>query len=86
MQATLRAYADLTLDNCLSIRELRLLRSNGRYVLCMLNVKQTDGSFREVAYPPNDRTLKGIQQAVIAEYEKVIGPKTRTRRWTWLPT
>jgi DNA-binding cell septation regulator SpoVG len=41
----------------------------------MPNVKQTDGTFREVAYPANDRTLKCIQEAVIAEYEKVIGPK-----------
>ena len=40
----------------------------------MPNVKQTDGTFREVAYPAND-TLKCIQEAVIAEYEKVIGPK-----------
>jgi stage V sporulation protein G len=76
MQGTLLAYADITLDNCLSVRELRLLRINGQYVLCMPNVKQTDGTFRDIAYPSDNRTLKIIEKAMIAEYEKVIGPKT----------
>jgi DNA-binding cell septation regulator SpoVG len=52
VQGTLRGYADITLDNCLSVRELRLRRVNGQYVLCMPGVKQSDGSFREVAYTP----------------------------------
>jgi stage V sporulation protein G len=86
VQGTLRAYADITLDNCLSVRELRLLRINAQYVLCMPGVKQTDGTFRDLAYPADNRTQKIIQDAVIAEYEKVIGPKTRSRRRTWLST
>jgi DNA-binding cell septation regulator SpoVG len=52
----------------------------------MPGVKQTDGTFRDLAYPADNRTQKIIQEAVIAEYEKVIGPKTRSRRRTWLPT
>ena len=86
VQGTLRAYADITLDNCLSVRELRLLRINAQYVLCLPGVKQTDGTFREVTYPAHDRTLRTIQEAVIAAYEKIIGSKTRSRRRTWRPT
>ena len=86
VQGTLRGYAEITLDNCLSVKELRLLRINGQYVLCMPGVKQTDGTFRDLAYPADNRTLKVIQEAVVAEYEKIAGPKLRRRRRTWQPT
>jgi DNA-binding cell septation regulator SpoVG len=87
VQGTLRAYADITIDNSLFLRKLRLLRNTGGYMLCMPNVRQTDGSFREMAYPAGDEeTLKLIKDAVIAEYKKVTGPRSRSRRRVWLPT
>ena len=77
---TLRAYADITLDNCLSIRELRLITWEGCYVLCMPTVRQTDNT---VAYPSDTKMLKMIEDAVIVEYKKVT---RRSRRRVWLPT
>jgi DNA-binding cell septation regulator SpoVG len=86
-QGTLRAYADVTIDNSLFLRKLRLLRNPGGYMLCMPTVRQTDGSFREMTYPAaDDETLKLIQDAVVAEYKKATGPRSRSRRRVWLPT
>ena len=86
VQGTLRAYADITIDNSFFLRKLRLLRNPSGYMLCMPTVRQTDGSFREMAYPGADEeTLKLIQDAVIAEYKKVTGPRSRSRRRVWLP-
>ena len=82
---TLRAYVDITLD-CLSIRELRLITCNGRYMLCMPNVVQKDGSLRTVAYASDHKTLKVIEDAVIAEYKKVTCATVRSKRRVWLPT
>ena len=85
-QGILRAYADITIDNSLCLRKLRLLRNPNGYMLCMPN-GQTDGSFRGMASPAaNDETLKLIQDAVVAEYKRVTGPRTRSRRRVWLPT
>ena len=75
VQGTLRSYADVAFDNCLCIREFRLLRIRRAYVLCMPHGKEKDGSSRDIAYPANDNTLQMIQKAVIAEYEKIIGPR-----------
>ncbi len=33
VQGTLRPYADITIDNSLSLRKLRLLRKTGGYML-----------------------------------------------------
>ena len=86
VRGTLRSYADVTLDNCLCIKEFRLLRIRGAYVLCMPYEKEKDGSIRDLAFPANDSTLQMIQKAVIAEYEKITGPRTRSKRRVWLPT
>jgi stage V sporulation protein G len=86
VEGTLRGYADVTFDNCLSVREFRVLRTPGGYMLCMPNVKQPDGSLRQIAYPIDDETLKKIEVAVIAEYRKVTGASSRKRRRVWLPT
>jgi DNA-binding cell septation regulator SpoVG len=86
VQGILRAYADITIDNSVFLRKLRLLRNLNGFVLCMPN-KQTDGRFREMASPvANAETLKLIQDAVIAEYKRVTGPRTRSRRRVWHPT
>jgi DNA-binding cell septation regulator SpoVG len=85
-QGILRAYADITIDNSLYMRKLRLLRNANGYVLCLPN-GQTDGSSRQMASPAvNDEVLKLIQDAVLAEYKKVTRPAVRSRRRVWLPT
>jgi stage V sporulation protein G len=82
---TLRAYADITLDNCLSIKEIRLLNSYGRYTLCMPKAVQKDGRSETLAYSSDHQTLKVIEDAVIAEYKKVTGASSRRRRRVWMP-
>jgi DNA-binding cell septation regulator SpoVG len=70
-RGTLRGYADVTFDNCLSIREFRLLRTRTGYMLHIPNIRQKHKSLRTVAYPSDHKTLKVIEDAVIAEYKKV---------------
>jgi len=69
----------------LCVREFRLLHTKA-YVLRMPNVRQPDGKSRELASALNDKTIKMIQDAVIAEYERIIGPPIRSRKRTWRPT
>jgi DNA-binding cell septation regulator SpoVG len=81
-QGPLRAYADVTFDNSLCVREFRLLRMSSGYVVCT----PSDGEFRDVAYARDDKSLQIIQKAIIAEYEKITGVTIRSKRRTWHPT
>ena len=85
IQGTLRAYADVTFDDSLCVREFRLLHTPKGYVLRMPNVRQTRGRSREIASALNDKTLKMIQDAVVAEYEKITGAPSRSRKRKWPP-
>ena len=82
----LRGYADVTFDHCLSVREFRVERTPTGYRVCMPNLKQQDGTVRQVAYPTDEKMLKAIEEAVIAEYKKVTGATIRSKRRVWLPT
>ena len=86
VQGTLRGYAHVTFDDCLSIREFKLLRTATGYRVSMPEMKQQDGTFRTIAYLTDDKMLKAIEDAVIAEYKKVTGASIRSRRRVWLPT
>jgi DNA-binding cell septation regulator SpoVG len=79
VQGTLRAYADVTFDKCLRVREFRLLHTAKGYVLRMPIERQPGAGSREIASALNDNTIKMIQDAVIAEYERFIKSPTRSR-------
>ena len=80
VQGRLRAYADVTFDNSLCVREFRLLHTPNGYVLRMPNVRQPGARSREIATALNDKTIKMIQNAVIAEYERIIDSPIRRRK------
>ena len=86
VRGTLRGYADITFDNCLSIREFRVVRTPTGYKVCMPHVEQQDGTLQTVAYPTDRKMLKAIEEAVIAEYKKITGATIRGRRRVWLPS
>jgi stage V sporulation protein G len=71
------AFADITIDNCFRVRDLKLYRQPMGYCIAMPEVKARDGKSKEAAYPINPKTRKVIEEAVIAEYERVSGERSR---------
>ena len=78
-EGTLRAYADVTFDESLCVTGFSLLHTTKGYELRMPNVTQPDGSSHDIASALNKKTLRMIQTAVIAEYEKTISRSIRSR-------
>jgi DNA-binding cell septation regulator SpoVG len=71
-EGNLLAYADITIDHSFVIRNLKIFRRPRGYFVAMPQVKQGGGKYREIAFAINAKTRKMIEQAVIAEYKKVI--------------
>ena len=70
-EGNLLAYADITIDNCFRVRDLKIFRRPIGYFVAMPQVKQEDGTYREIAFAINAKTRKTIEEAVIDEYKKV---------------
>jgi stage V sporulation protein G len=72
-EGNLVAYADITIDNCFRVRDLKILHRPSGYYVAMPQVRQEDGTYREIAFAMNAKTRKMIERAVIAEYRKAVG-------------
>jgi stage V sporulation protein G len=66
-----KAYATISIDNCFVVGEIRVMQgSTGLFVLFPAK-KLTDGTRWDIAFPADTETRRRIEQAILAEYEKV---------------
>ena len=67
-----RAYVTIVFDNCLLIREIRVIKSSTGYFVAMPASRQPDGTHWDIAYPANDEARNMMQRVILAEYEKMV--------------
>ena len=67
-----KAYVTITFDNCLTIREIRVIQGPTGLFVSFPSEKQRDGTHRQLAYPANAETRMMIQRVILAEYAEVV--------------
>jgi stage V sporulation protein G len=67
-----RAYVSIVFDNCFAVGEIKVIKSTMGLFISFPSKKQRDGTYRDLAFPANPKTRRMIQQAILAEYEKVV--------------
>lgn len=68
-----KAHASICLDDYFLIHDIRVIKGPAGLFISFPTVKQSDGTQRDIAFPVNAETRNMIEQAVLAEYEKVVG-------------
>jgi len=68
----LRAYVNITIDECFMVRGLKVIRGNEGLFVAMPNKKSKNGLFRDVAHPINPETRKMINELVLAKYKEAL--------------
>ena len=66
------AYVDIVFDNCLMVREIKVIKGPTGLFVSFPSKKQRDGDHRQLAYPANAETRMMIQRAILAEYDKLV--------------
>jgi stage V sporulation protein G len=46
-----RAYVDITLDDCFVVRDLRIIQTSRGYLVAMPSTKRPDGRMVDIAHP-----------------------------------
>jgi stage V sporulation protein G len=69
------AYASICLDDCFLVHDIRIIVGAAGLFISFPNVTLSDGTQRDIAFPVNAETRRMIEQAVLAEYEKMIAEK-----------
>ena len=75
-QSKTRAYADVTIDNMLTINGIRVVEGQKKDTgekynfVSMPSAKDKDGNFRDIAHSIDSQTSKDIIKAIMDEYNK----------------
>jgi stage V sporulation protein G len=72
-QAVVRAYVDITFDDCFVVRGLRIIQSSRGYLVVMPSKKLPNGRMVDIAHPISTEARRMIEEVVMAEYRKFVG-------------
>ena len=68
-----KAYASVCFDNCFLVDDIKVIQGPTGLFLSFPTKKLRDGTYWDIAYPADAETRRIIEQAILAEYEKVVG-------------
>ncbi len=74
LEPALKAYAEVTLDDALIIRGIKIfVRKNGGMFIGFPAQPGRDGEWRDLVIPKTEAVKKSIRDAVIAAYKREMG-------------
>jgi stage V sporulation protein G len=68
-----KAYASICFDDCFLVHDIRIIKGPTGLFISFPARRQSDGTYRDIAFPANAETRRMIEQAILAEYKKVVG-------------
>ena len=68
--SNLRAFVNITIDDALAVKDLRIIDGNNGLFVAMPSRKNRNNENEDVAHPLNAETREMFEKAVFAEYEK----------------
>lgn len=73
--AKLKAFANLTLDGCFAVRDLKVVEGEKGLFVAMPSKKLPGGEFMDVAHPVTRELREVIREEVMRAYEKAVAEK-----------
>lgn len=64
----LRAYADITLEECLVIHGLKLMQGENGFFVAMPSRKMFNNEFKDIVHPISSDLRRNITEAVVEKY------------------
>jgi stage V sporulation protein G len=68
-----KAYASMCLDNCFLVPDIRVIKGPTGLFISFPNRTKSEGGQHDIAFSVHAETRNMIEQAILAEYEKVVG-------------
>jgi stage V sporulation protein G len=67
-----KAYASICFDDCFLVHDIRIIKGPTGLFISFPNRTKSEGGQRDIAFPVDAETRDMIEQAVLAEYEKMV--------------
>jgi stage V sporulation protein G len=69
----LKAFVSIKIDDCLIIRDMKVISGANGYFVAMPAKKMKDGSYWDLVHPLDKDTREALEERVLSEYYKVCG-------------
>lgn len=70
-EGKMKAIVSITFNNEFVVHDIKVIEGQNGLFIAMPSRKTPDGEFKDIAHPINTDTREKIQNAILAEYEKV---------------
>jgi len=67
-----KACVSICLDDCFLVHDIRVIEGPTGLGISFPTKKLRDGTYWDIAYPADAETRRIIEQAILAEYEKIV--------------
>ena len=67
-----KAYASICLDHCFLVHDIKVINGPRGLFISFPTLKLSDGSRMDIAFAVNFETRNMIEQAILAEYKKIV--------------
>jgi len=67
----LKAFVSIKIDDCLVIRDMKVIKGNSGYFVAMPAKKMKDGTYWDLVHPLDSSTRAMLEERVLSEYYKV---------------
>lgn len=67
----LKAFVSIKIDNCLVIRDMKVISGNNGYFVAMPAKKMKDGTYWDLVHPLDRQTRELLEERVLSEYNRV---------------
>lgn len=71
-KASVKAHASICFDDCFLVYDIRVIKGHTGLFISFPNWTKSEGAQRDIAFPVDAETRNMIEQAVLAEYQKVV--------------
>ncbi len=74
----LKAFVTIKIDNCLVIKDIKVIKGTENYFIAMPAKQTKDGQYRDIVHPLNKETRDSLESMVLEEYNRVTQSPLQT--------
>ncbi len=67
----LKAFVTIKIDNCLVIKDIKVIRGTDSFFIAMPAKQTKDGQYRDIVHPLNKETRESLENMVLEEYRRI---------------
>ena len=72
----MKAVVSVTFDDAFVVHDIKVIEGQDKLFTAMPSRKTQDGEFKDIAHPINRETRVKLEEAILAEYQKVLEQST----------